>query len=67
MAAIAELPAIVQHPTFNLRVIDQMRTRADEIIELVRSGEAGGSRWLARRPVRPVQGSQRRPTFPRTP
>ena len=33
--ALAELPSLVQHHTFNLRVIDQMRERGDEIIELI--------------------------------
>ena len=31
-AALAELPGLVQHHLFNLRVIGQMRQRADEII-----------------------------------
>ena len=31
-AAIAELPGLVQHHTFNLRVIEQMEARADSII-----------------------------------
>lgn len=31
-AAIAELPGLVQHHTFNLRVINQMQQRADSII-----------------------------------
>ncbi len=43
-AARDELPAIVQHHTFNLRVIDQMRTRADDIIAFIRSGSASDGR-----------------------
>lgn len=39
-AAIAELPAILQHHTFNLRVISEMRRRANDIIAFIRSGEA---------------------------
>lgn len=39
-AAIAELPAIVQHHTFNLRVINEMRRRANDTIAFIRSGEA---------------------------
>jgi len=31
-AALAELPNLVQHHTFNLRVIDQMRARVDDIV-----------------------------------
>ena len=31
-AALAELPGIAQHHTFNLRVIDQMRARADALL-----------------------------------
>ena len=36
-AAIAELPNLVQHHTFNLRVISQMRSRADRIIQEIDS------------------------------
>lgn len=36
-AAAAELPNLVQHHTFNLRVIDQMRQRADDIISQIDS------------------------------
>ena len=36
-AAIAELPGLVQHHTFNLRVISQMRSRADQIIQQIDS------------------------------
>lgn len=36
-SAIAELPALVQHHTFNLRVIEQMRSRGDEIIALIQA------------------------------
>ena len=34
-AAIAELPSLVQHHTFNLRVIRQMRERSDAIIRQI--------------------------------
>jgi hypothetical protein len=34
-AAIAELPSLVQHHTYNLRVIRQMRDRADAIIRQI--------------------------------
>lgn len=34
-AAVAELPNLVQHHTFNLRVVTQMRSRADQIIQQI--------------------------------
>jgi hypothetical protein len=40
-SAIDELPGIVQHHTFNLRVIGQMRRRADSIIQEIESLLAG--------------------------
>jgi hypothetical protein len=47
-AAVAELPGLVQHHTFNLRVITQMRSRADAIIQQIdsvtRATEAHGLR-----------------------
>jgi len=36
-SAVAELPGLVQHHTFNLRVIAQMRQRADMIIQQIDS------------------------------
>jgi len=36
-AALAELPGIAQHHTFNLRVIEQMRAEGDEIIQQIRA------------------------------
>lgn len=40
--AIAELPGLVQHHTFNLRVIAEMRRRADEIIAAILTGDGPG-------------------------
>ena len=38
--ALVELPAIVQHHTFNLRVIGEMRERAEDITTFIHSGDA---------------------------
>lgn len=43
-AAIAELPSMVQHHTFNLRVIARMRQRADYIIQQIDSLRASPQR-----------------------
>lgn len=48
-AAIAELPSLVQHHTFNLRVISAMQQRADEIIQQIDSLMSHGARSRSKR------------------
>ena len=43
-AAVAELPGLVQFHTFNLRVIAEMRKRANDIVQQIESSLASGSK-----------------------
>jgi hypothetical protein len=54
-SAIDELPSLVQHHTFNLRVISAMRRRADEILKQIDSLTAGKAN-RERRGARPNTG-----------
>jgi hypothetical protein len=47
--AVAELPSLVQHHTFNLRVIGDMQRRADDILRQIDSLLNAGSRFWQRR------------------
>jgi len=56
-SAIAELPSLVQHHTFNLRVISAMRQRADDILQQIDSLMSSNGRSRPRLRVRgPASG-----------